>query len=85
MFIADYNINGANLIDDKMFGVGPKIPHPAWLPSPETFGGELSTTPSAYASLRRDTPSPAKGTFVRLTSTNHPVRLRFATARHPST
>ncbi|MDR2685653.1 MAG: hypothetical protein LBB23_02660 [Rickettsiales bacterium] len=27
------------------------------------------------------TPSPAKGTIVRLTSTNHPVRLRFATAR----
>ncbi|MDR2685578.1 MAG: hypothetical protein LBB23_02275 [Rickettsiales bacterium] len=37
------------------------------------------------------TPSPAKGnfvrlhqakrTFVRLSSTNHPVRLRFATAR----
>ncbi|MDR2685343.1 MAG: hypothetical protein LBB23_01055 [Rickettsiales bacterium] len=29
--------------------------------------------------------APAKGNFVRLTSTNHPVRLRFATARHPST
>ncbi|MDR2685354.1 MAG: hypothetical protein LBB23_01110 [Rickettsiales bacterium] len=31
----------------------------------------MTTTPSAYALLRRDTPSPAKGTFVRLTSTNH--------------
>ncbi|MDR2686102.1 MAG: hypothetical protein LBB23_05065 [Rickettsiales bacterium] len=50
----------------------------------------FTTTPALRA-----TPSPAKGTFVRLhkvkgifvrlTSTNHPVRLRFATARHPST
>ncbi|MDR2685572.1 MAG: hypothetical protein LBB23_02245 [Rickettsiales bacterium] len=45
----------------------------------------MTTTPSAYASLRRDTPSPAKATILRLTSTNHPVRLRFATARHPAT
>ncbi|MDR2685431.1 MAG: hypothetical protein LBB23_01505 [Rickettsiales bacterium] len=27
---------------------------------------QAPTTPSAYASLRRDTPSPAKGNFVRL-------------------
>ncbi|MDR2685576.1 MAG: hypothetical protein LBB23_02265 [Rickettsiales bacterium] len=50
----------------------------------------ITTTPALRA-----TPSPAKGTFVRLhqakgnfvrlSSTNHPVRLRFATARHPST
>ncbi|MDR2685348.1 MAG: UvrD-helicase domain-containing protein [Rickettsiales bacterium] len=30
---------------------------------PATIGGEFTTTPSAYASLRRDTPSPAKGTL----------------------
>jgi hypothetical protein len=26
--------------------------------------GDFTTTPSAYASLRRDTPSPAKGTLM---------------------
>ncbi|MDR2685569.1 MAG: hypothetical protein LBB23_02225 [Rickettsiales bacterium] len=30
-------------------------------------------------------PFASEGEFVRLTSTNHPVRLRFAAARHPST
>ncbi|MDR2685405.1 MAG: hypothetical protein LBB23_01375 [Rickettsiales bacterium] len=44
-------------------------------PSPACAGltkrrGEflLTTTPSAYASLRRDTPSPAKGTIERATT-----------------
>ncbi|MDR2685349.1 MAG: hypothetical protein LBB23_01085 [Rickettsiales bacterium] len=45
---------------------------------PATLGGEflLTTTPARQS---RAAPSPAKGNFVRLTSTNHP-----ALRAHPS-
>ncbi|MDR2686103.1 MAG: hypothetical protein LBB23_05070 [Rickettsiales bacterium] len=41
----------------------------------------MTTTPSGFAVH----PFASEGDFVRLSSTNHPVRLRFATARHPAT